>query len=87
MEVIIADPNILVGAVRWVRFWDADWEGGTSLSLRWLDVVTSAGLTGLSTTCRGRADLSLDLPDADSITRAGEAIGGIAQCRRNTNVR
>ncbi len=87
MEVIIADRNILAGAVRWVRSWDVDWTGGTSLSLRWLDAVTSAGLTDLSTTGRGGADLGSDLPDADSITRAGEAIWGIAQCRHNTKGR
>ena len=87
MEAIIAGPNILVGVARWVRFWDVDWEGGTILCHRWPDAVKSAGLTDLSTTCRGRADLGLDLLDADSITRAGEVIGGIAQCRHNTKVR
>jgi hypothetical protein len=87
VEVIIAGHNILVGVALWVRFWDVDWAGGTSLCHRWLDAVTSAGLTDLSTTCRGRADLSSDIPDADSITRAGEAIWGIAQCRRNAKVR
>jgi hypothetical protein len=87
VEVIIAGHNILVGVALWVRFWDVDWAGGTSLCHRWLDAVTSAGLTDLSTTCRGRADLSSDIPDADSITRAGEAIGDIAQCRHNAKVR